>query len=230
MRRTYVIAMVTCCGAFGSLAATAQAAEVKLRCAGKGPRNSDSAGTVLCAGTPAKGRKISGVVRDDAGKPVAAKLTVTFSSWKPVKGGTGYTVKPRKTIEVTAKADGTFSIKSNPATRESIRVDAVADAALGVTGGAFAQAEVSRRLKVTLAKLGGGVVKFTVKGTKVRPVKVWVLDASGYQVSGVKPKKIDGKGKVTFDLGTRRGQLSYFVDAGVYNDLFWYLGRPTFKL
>lgn len=221
---------VGCLTVLGPLAASAGAAEVKLRCAGKGPRNSDSAGTVLCAGTPAKGRTISGVVRNDAGAPVAAKLTVTFSSWAPVRGGSGYTVKPRATRTIAAKPDGTFSIKSNPATRESIRVDVVADAALGVTGGAFAQAQVSRRLVVTIAKPGGGVVTFTVKGTKKRPIKVWILDTSGYQLSGVKPKKIDGKGKATFNVGSVRGQLSYYVDAGVYDDLFWYLGRPKFRL
>ena len=35
--------------------ASAQAASVSLRCAGRGPRNRDSAGTVLCAGSAARG-------------------------------------------------------------------------------------------------------------------------------------------------------------------------------
>ncbi|HEX7290816.1 MAG TPA: hypothetical protein VF250_06765, partial [Conexibacter sp.] len=162
--------------------ASAQAASVSLRCAGRGPRNRDSAGTVLCAGSPARGRTLAGVVKDDAGRPVAARLTVTFSRWDPAPGG-GFYVRPRATKTIAAKADGTFTVKDNPATKESIRVDAVADAALGVSGGAFAQAEISRRLVVRIAKLGGGVVRFTVTGTRARPIKVWVLDSSGYQVS-----------------------------------------------
>lgn len=211
-------------------AAVAQAASVTLRCAGRGPRNRDSSGTVLCASST-KGRTLAGVVKDDAGKPAAARLSVTYSSWTPSPGG-GYVIRARATKEIAAKADGTFSIKDNPATKESIRVDVVADATLGVSGGAFANADVSRQLIVRTAKLGGGVVRFTVTGTRHRPLKVWVLDESGYPISGVKPKNVDGRGQATFDLSKvpRGFKLTYYVDVGrVLGDLFWYQSRVPFK-
>jgi hypothetical protein len=211
--------------------AGAQAASVSLRCAGRGSRNSDSAGTVLCAGSPSKGRTLAGVVKDDAGNPVAARLTVTFSRWDPAPGG-GFYVRPRATKEIVADSYGNFTVKDNPATKESIRVDVVADAALGVSGGVFAQAEISRKLVVRIAKLGGGVVRFTVSGTRARPIKVWVTDSSGYQVSGIKPKKINGRGQATFNLSSVPAgyRLSYFVDAGdSLNDLFWSQSRVPFR-
>ncbi len=211
-----------------TLAVSAEAATLKLRCAGKGPRNADSAGTVICAAT-GKSRAVAGTVRNDAGQPVAAKLTLTYSSWTPAKNGIGYTITPTSTREITAKADGSFSFSSKTKTRESVRVDVVPDAALG-TGAVRAQADVQRRLKTKLKKLGGGKVRVTVKGTKIRPIKVYLLDASGYQLFGTKPKKVSRSGKVTFALGARMGQFAYYVDAGVYDDLFWYLGRPKFKL
>ncbi len=226
-------APLACIAALGLLAAAstgAQAGTVSLRCAGRGPRNKDSANTVLCAGLPGKGRTLAGVVKDDAGRPVAARLTVSYSDWIPLGSG-GFSIKLRETRDVTAKGDGTFSIKSNPATKESIRVDVVADAALGVSGGS-AQAEVSRLLVVRLAKLGGGVVRFTVTGTTHRPLKVYVLDESGYRLSGVKPKNVNGRGQATFDLSSvpRGFRLTYFIDAGdSLNDLFWYQSRVSFK-
>lgn len=225
-------ALLACCAAVTLAGAgAAQAASVSLRCAGRGPRNSDSAGTVLCAGSPAKGRTLAGVVKDDAGNPVAARLTITFSRWDPAPGG-GFYVRPRATKTITADSYGAFTVKDNPATKESIRVDVVADAALGVSGGGFAQAEISRKLIVRLAKLGGGVVRFTVTGTRARPIKVWVTDSSGYAVSGIKPKKIDGKGQATFNLSSVPAgyRLTYFVDAGdSLNDLFWYQSRVPFR-
>lgn len=211
-----------------ALPAAADAATVKLSCAGKGARSVDSAGAIHCAGDPKRGRTIAGTVRDDAGRPVAARLTVTFSSWTP--RGTGYTVKPTSTREIVAKANGAFSIKRNPKTRESVRVDVVPDPAIGVGTAAGAEAEISRRLKTTLTKLGGGRIRIVVKGTTVRPITVYVLDPSGYAVTGVKPRKVDRKGRATFDLGSRRGRFAYFVSSGVYSDLFWYGGRPKFRL
>lgn len=211
-----------------AFAASAGAATLKLKCAGKGARNADSSGTVLCAGSPSKGRTISGTIRNDAGDPVAGKVTLTYKSWTPVK--VGYTIQTTSTRELTAKGDGTFSFASKTATKESIVVDLAADTALGIAAGVRAQADVSRQLITTLTKLGGGSVRITVKGTKQRPLKVYVLDPSGYPISGVKPKNADGKGQATFDLGSRRGQFTYYVDAGVYSDLFWYAGRPKFRL
>lgn len=214
----------------GAAAGGAHAATLSLRCAGRGARNRDSAGTVLCAGSPSGGRTIAGVVRNDAGQPVAARVVVTYSSWTIAPNGIGYTVRPRATRELTAKGDGSFSFKSNPATRESLRVDVVADPALGIAGGASAQAEVSRKLSVRLAKLGGGAVRITVTGTRVRPIRVHVLTETGYPLPGVGPRRVDGAGRATFDLGSMRGRFTYYVDAGDYGDLFWYLSRVPFRL
>jgi hypothetical protein len=219
----------TSLAALALLAASAQAATVTLRCAGRGARNRDSAGTVLCAASPSSGRSLAGVVRNDAGQPAAAKLAVTYSTWTPNTGG-GYLVRPRETREITAKGDGSFTIRSTTSTRESIKVDVVADPALGVAGGAFAQAQVSRKLGITLTKLGGGLVRITVKGTRVRPLKLWVLGETGYPLPGVRAKNADGRGQATFNLGSMRGRFTYYVDAGVYDDLFWYQGRPGFRL
>lgn len=210
------------------LAASAGAAELKLKCAGKGKRNKDSAGTVLCSAEPGHKRTIAGTVRNDAGQPVAGRLTVTYSSWTPAPNGIGYNVKPRETRELTAKADGSFSFSSNPKTKESIRVDLAADPALGI-GGAFAQMEVSRRLVTKVKKLGGGRVKLTVKGTSL-PLKLYVLSEDGYPLPGVKAKKAK-HGSATFDLGSLRGKFSTYADAGeIYTDLFWGERRPTFRL
>jgi hypothetical protein len=213
-----------------SIPVAADAATLKLSCAGKGARNKDSAGTVLCAGSPSKGRAIAGVVRNDAGQPVAARVTVTISSWTIAPNGVGYNVKPTATREIVAKPNGSFSFKRNPKTRESLRFDVVPDPALGIAVPATGQTQISRRLKITLAKLGGGKVRLTVKGTTQRPLKAWILDSSGYALSGVKPRNVDGKGRATFDLGSMRGQFAYYVDAGKYDDLFWYQGRPKFRL
>lgn len=228
--RRALIACLATTALLAAFGATAQASSVTLRCAGRGPRNRDSANTTLCASSP-KGRTIAGVVKDDVGKPVAARLTVTYSRWIPL-GNSSFSVTAYATKEIAAKADGSFSFTSNPATKESIRVDVVADAALSVSGGFGAQAEVSRRLVVRIAKLGGGVVRFTVTGTRTRPLKVWVLDSSGYQLSGIKPKNVNGRGQATFDLHTLPAgyRLTYFVDAGdSLNDLFWYQSRVPFR-
>ena len=211
-----------------SAAAPAGAATLRLRCAGRGSRAVDSAGVIKCAGSPSKGRTIAGTVRDDAGRPVAARLTVAYSDWIP--RGTGYSITLRTTREITAKADGSFSIRSDPATRESIKLSVVPDAALNTAAGAVAEAEIQRRLDVSLAKLGGGSVRVTVKGTDKRPIKVWMLSESGYQLPGVRPRNVDRRGQASFNLGSMRGRFAYYVDAGVYDDLFWYLGRPTFRL
>jgi hypothetical protein len=228
--RAIALLTVAALGLLAAFGATAQASSVTLRCGGRGARNRDSANTTLCASS-AKGRTIAGVVKDDAGKPVAARLSVTYSRWIPT-GKDSFSVTAYTTKQVTAKADGSFSFKSNPATKESIRVDVVADEALGVSGGVYAQAEVSRQLVVRIAKLGGGVVRFTVTGTRHRPLKVYVLDSSGYQLSGIKPKNVDGRGQATFDLHTLPAgyRLTYFVDAGdSLNDLYWYQSRVPFR-
>jgi hypothetical protein len=215
--------------ATAGFAASANAATLTLACAGKGQRTKDSSGQILCAGG-LKGRTIAGTVKNDAGQPVAGKVTVTFSSWKPAKVGAGFNVEKTGTKDVVAKANGTFAITVNPATRQSLAFDLQPDSTLGIAGGAHAEAEVSRQLMVKVTKLGGGKIRLTVTGTSIRPVKAYVLDASGYRLPGVSPKNIDRKGQATFNVGSRRGTLSYFVDAGKLDDLFWYHSSTKFHL
>lgn len=206
----------------------AQATEVDLACAGKGPRNKDSAGTVLCAAAPGKARVISGVLRNDAGKPVAGKVAVTFANWVPVGNGS-FSIKPETTTTVSASGSGRFAIPVKTATKVTVYVEAVADTALGVSP-VKVQADVSRQLITTIKKLGGGRVKLTVKGAGKTPLTLYVLNSEGYELSGVKPKKASKAGSAVFDLGSMRGEFSYYVDAGLLSDLFWEGARPTFEL
>lgn len=230
MRRLHVSLLA--CSALAlalALAATADAATLKLSCAGKGPRNKDSANTVLCAGG-LKGRAISGTIRNDAGQPVAGKVTVTTQSWTPAKVGGGYNVKPIGTRDIVAKANGTFSFPTNPATKQSFHFDLQADPTQGIAAGVRADADVSRRLTTTVTKLGGGRVRLTVTGTTARPLKAYVLDATGNLI-GIPGKNVDRQGRATFNLGSRRGKFTTYVDAGKLNDLFWAEARrPTFRL
>lgn len=211
-----------------AFAVAAQASEIALACDGKGPRNKDSAGTVLCAAAPGKARVVSGVLSDDAGKPVAGKVKVTFADWIPSSGGS-FSITPGATQTVSAGANGRFSVPVKTATKVSVYFEALADEKLGVSP-VKAQADVSRELAVTLKKLGGGTVKLTVKGAGSAPLKLYVLDSSGYELSGVKPKKADKAGSAVFDLGSMHGEFSYYVDAGVLGDLFWEGTRATFRV
>jgi hypothetical protein len=212
----------------GLLVSTADAATLKLACAGQGARNRDSSGTVLCAGGLA-GRTVDGTIRNDAGQPVAGKITVTFKSWTPQGGG--YVVRPTGTREITAQPNGQFHIHVNPATKQGLQFDLAADPALGIAAGQTAEAEVSRRITYAVAKLGGGLVRITVRGTSLRPLKLYVLDPGGYKIPGVGPRNVDRLGRATFNLGSRRGTFTMFADTGKYEDLFWFEGRrPTFRL
>lgn len=211
-----------------ALAASAQAAEVDLQCAGKGAHNQDSAGTVLCAAAPGKARVVTGVLRNDAGKPVAGKVAVTVADWIPV-GNDSFSVKSGSPQTIAANGNGQFSFPVKTATKVSVYFEAVADEKLGVSA-VKAQADVSRQLAVTLKKLGAGKLKLTVKGAGSNPLKLYVLDASGYELPGVPPKKANKAGSATFDLGSKHGEFSYYVDAGVVGDLFWEGPRATFKL
>jgi hypothetical protein len=229
--RTVLLATLAALATLAFAAASAQAAAtLTLACAGKGAKNEDSAGTVLCAANPGKKRSIAGTIRNDAGQLVAGKVTVTYSAWTPSPGG-GYAIKPTSTTEVTADSYGRFTVSSNTKTRESIKVTLVADPALGIGSTPFAQAEVQRRLVTKVKKLGHGRLRLTVKGTSIRPLKVSITDASGYYVPGIpKSRKADRKNRVTFNLGNRHGTFSYYVDSGVYDDLFWPQSRPKFRL
>lgn len=225
VRRLALLASLAALGLL-TCAVTASAAEIKLACAGKGSRNKDSAGVVLCAAAPGKARTVSGSVRDDAGKPVAAQVLVTLIAWKPAGDG-AFSLTPVATKTIVAAANGEFSVPVKTATRLNIKFETVADVKLGVSA-ALAEAQVSQQLAVKLKKLGGGKVKFTVKGAS--PVKVYVLDSSGYEIPGVKPKRASKAGVAIFDLGNRHGEFSYYVDVGALADLYWEDPRKTFKL
>jgi hypothetical protein len=225
--RFAVLALATAAAVL-TLAVAAQASEIALACAGKGPRNKDSAGTVLCAAAPGKARVISGVLSDDSGKPVAGKVKITFADWIPAGGGS-FSVTPGVTQTVSAGANGQFSVPVKTATKVTVYFEALADEKLGVSA-VKAQADVSRELATTISKLGGGKVKLTAKGAGKYPVKLYVLDSSGYELSGVKPKKADQSGSAVFSLGSMHGEFSYYVEVGVVGDLFWEGTRGTFKL
>jgi hypothetical protein len=64
-------------GTFALTADSAEAATLKLACAGHGAKNKDSAGTVLCAADPGKHRSIAGTIRNDSGQPVPGTVSVT---------------------------------------------------------------------------------------------------------------------------------------------------------
>jgi hypothetical protein len=209
------------------LVATASASELSLKCGGKGPRNADSAGTILCAAAPGKARVLAGTVRNDSGQPVAAKVLVTLISWIPAGDGS-FHLTPESTRTIVAGSDGAFSVPVKTTTRFNVKFETVADVALGVSA-TTAEAQVSLQLATKLKKLGGGRVRITVKGTS-QPLKIYVLDSYGYELSGVKPKKPNKSGSATFNLGSLRGEFTYYVDAGVFSDLFWEGARPTFKL
>ena len=227
MKRVHGGALATVIVA-GLLAGSADAATLKLACAGQGARNRDSSGTVLCAGG-LKGRTVDGTVRNDAGQPVAGKITLTFKSWTPRNGG--YVIRPTGTREITAQPNGQFHIHVNPATKQGLQFDLAADPALGIAEGQTANAEVSRRLTFGVTKLGGGRVRITLRGTSLRPVKLYVLDPSGYNIPGVPARNIDRLGRATFSLGSRRGTFTMYADTGKYKDLFWFEGRrPSFRL
>lgn len=226
MPRRLPLALALALVASLALAAAAGAAKVELKCGGKGAHNKDSAGTILCAAEPGKARTITGSVRDDAGKPVATRVTVTFSDWIPAAGG-GYTIKEASTKTISSNPSGAFSLPVKAETKVSVEF-AVGDEAAGVSG-TSAQADVSRRLDVKLSKLGAGKVKLAVKGAAGKRLKLYVLDSSGYEIRGVPPKTTKS-GSAAFNLGSRRGQFSYYVDAGVYTDLYWYEGRRSFRL
>ena len=203
-----------------ALAASAAASSISLKCGGKGKHSRDSAGSVLCAAKPGKARPIEGVVRDDSNKPLAGPVTVKLSKWIP-RGGGSYSVEEFKTVTVHANAAGKFSYAAKTDTKQTLAFEAA---------GASARAEVSRELQVKVKKLGGGKVKLTVKGAGKIPLKLYLLDESGYELPGVKPKKANKAGSATFKLGSFHGRFTYYVDAGVYGDLFWATRGPLFQI
>ena len=209
-----------------AFAATASASQISLKCAGKGPHNKDSSGTVLCA-EPGKSRLLTGSLRNDSGKPVAGKVAVTISNWIPTGQG-AFNIVAGKPVTIAADAAGKFSFSVRTATKVSVEFEALGDEALGLSPAA-AQADVSRQLVGKVKKLGGGRVKITVKGT-THPLRIAVVNESGYEVPGGKLRKASKRGSAVFDLGSAHGKFSYYVDAGELSDLFWFGAPPSFRL
>lgn len=226
-RRAAGLALAAVTAAAALAATSASASTVKLGCKGTGARNVDSAGTVLCAAPAGRSRTITGRVLNDAGAAVAATVTITRSIWIINKGSLGYTVKPTSTNTITANADGTFSFTSNPATRDSFKVEVGALPALGIAGGSFAKAEVHRQLSLKIKKLGGGAVRLTVRGTSPKNLKAQVTNADGYAIPGQRAKRLDSLGRVTFRLGGRAtGTYAIYIVRSALTDLFWDTGKP----
>jgi hypothetical protein len=228
MTRTARRVLVSLClAAIASLAlvASASAATVTLKCGGKGAHNKSSDGTVICAALPGKARNIEGVLRNDKNKPVDGKLSVTFSEWIP-QDEDSFSVTAFKTVTVSANAAGKFTIPVKTTSKISLAIEAVGDEKKEISA-AGAAAEVELELQTTVKKLGGGRVQVTVKGSKV-PLKIGITEESGYYVHGGTAKKA-ASGVASFNLGSARGTLYVYVDAGILSDLFW-PSRPSFKL
>ncbi|MBA3864762.1 MAG: hypothetical protein H0X42_00175 [Solirubrobacterales bacterium] len=222
------LALLAALAALGILlfAATASAATIKLACGGTGSRNQDSLGTVLCAAAVGKPRTVTGTVRSDSGKAVAAKITVTFISWTPAGEG-AFDLEPTSTRTITAKANGSFSLPVKTSSRIGLKFETVADEKLGVSATAV-EAQVSRQLSTSVTKLGGGRVKITVKGTS-EPVKIAVTDEYGYEISGGKTRSANKAGSAIFHL-SGHGTFYYAYSAGKLGDLYWEGARPSFHL
>jgi hypothetical protein len=203
-----------------AFAASASASTISLKCGGKGPRNEDSAETVLCAAKPGKARTIEGVVRDDTNKPVAGPVTVTLSKWIP-QDNDSYKVEKYQTLTVAANAAGKFSYAAKTDTKTSIAFEAA---------GATREAEVSRELQVTVKKLGGGKVQVSAKGAGKAKIKMFLVDESGYEVPGTKGRYLGKSGTAVFDLGRFHGTFSWVFEAGIYTDLFWTNRGPALRI
>ena len=76
---------------------------------------------MLCAAAPGKARTISGTVRDDAGKPVAAKILVSFITWTP-HGGGSFSLETTSTKTISANAGGKFTLPVKVATQAQRQV------------------------------------------------------------------------------------------------------------
>jgi hypothetical protein len=215
----WVLTLATIALLLLALPAGASAASITLKCGGKGKHNKDSAGTVLCAAKPGQPRVIEGVLRDDSNKPAAGKVSITVSNWVP-QGGY-YTVEAVETVTVNANGAGKFSYAAKTDTKISLHFEAA---------GAAAEAEVSRELQVSVQKLGGGKVKLTAKGAGKVPLKLYLLDESGYELPGTKGMKANRSGSATFNVGSYHGPFSYYVDAGEYGDLFWESRGPVLHI
>lgn len=224
LRRACLLAAFAAVGLL-VLASAASASKVTLKCAGKGPHNRDSSGTVLCA-EPGKSRLVSGKLLNDENKPVRGQIAITVSKWIP-SGEGWFTITPGKTITINTNGAGKFAYPVKTATKVSVKFEAVADEAKKVSP-TSAQADVSKQLLGTVKKLGGGKIKVKVTGTNVK-FKLAILDEAGYEVTGGKFRKAHN-GSAVFDLGNQHGKFHYYVDAGELNDLFWYGEAPPFRL
>ncbi len=201
------------------LATTAGASSIALKCGGKGARYQAEPSSIACAVKPGSSRAVEGVVRDDSNRPVSGPVTVTLSNWVPQGGG--YSVKKFKTLTVNANAAGKFVYAARTGTKITVAFEAA---------GASAEADVSRELAVAVKKLGGGKVKVTVRGAGRAPIKMFLVDDSGYPVSGTKGKRLDRAGVAVFNLGRYHGPVSWVFEAGAYEDLFWTNRGPTFRV
>jgi hypothetical protein len=200
-------------------AASATASTIALKCVGKGGRYQSEANSISCGVKPGKTRTIEGVVRDDANKPVSGPVTVKLSRWIPKDGY--YSVEEYDSLTVSANAAGKFSYKAKADTKITVRFEAA-----GISG----EADVSRELQVRVAKLGGGKVRISVKGAGKAPIKMFLVDESGYPLAGTAGKRLSKAGVAIFSVGSYHGPASWVFEAGSYDDLFWTNRGPTFRI
>lgn len=210
------------------VASAASASELKPKCGGKGPRNADSAGTVLCAAAPGKARIISGARPRRLRQAGRGEDPQHLHLLDPGRRRRIH-LNPTSTKTIVANANGAFSLPVRTSTRLGVKFETIAAEKLGVSG-TLAEAQASRQLVVRLKKLGGGKIKISVKGASKGAIKVCVRDSFGCELNGVKPRRVNKGGVASFNLGNLRGEFSHHVDAGVYSGLCWEGARPTFKL
>lgn len=223
-RRTLSIALAVAALGLLALAASAQAATLTLKCGGHGPQNrAQEYETASCAVKAGETRKIEGVVRNDSGKPVAAKLSITFSKWVPAGGGS-FDITPEKTVEIKADASGKFQIPVTTATEETVFIEAIGESTLELST-VTQEVNVQRIVTATAKKLGGGKVKVTVKGAS-SPIKVGITEEEGYFVSGGAKRKVSKAGVATFNLHDQHGTFGIYVEAGVLSDLYYVESKP----
>jgi hypothetical protein len=208
-----------------AFAASAQAANLTLKCSGKGPQSkAQEYSTAECAVAAGQKRNIEGVLRNDKNHPVAGTLKVTFRRWIP-QGNGSYSITPEKEIEVKASANGKFKIPNvTTKTEETVYIEAIGDADLELSAVAQ-EVNIQRYVTATAKKLGGGKVKVTVQGAEP-PFEVAITDAEGYYVSGGATRKANKAGTAIFDLGGQRGTFDIYVDAGELGDLYYIDAKP----
>lgn len=209
-------------------AAPAGAASLTLSCPGDGGQRSAADGRIVCGVLPGRTLTVSGLVRDDAGRPVGAPIALTPTRFVDEAGGS-FVEDDGTPTTVRAGADGRFGLQSDPRIIERWTAYVATDPALGIFAPATAVVEVRRRLVTSIAKLGAGRVRVSVDGLQ-GAVEIRVLSRDGRRLHGVAPRRITGGRATTFRLGHRTGTFQVRVVDLARGGGYWAQPGPTFRL